>query len=68
KFAAKPVTNQIFPIFPKSIIKQLETEYLFEFNSHYGEESDVVRFCTSWATDMDKIDEFLKILELITEK
>ncbi|MBP1578030.1 MAG: aminotransferase class I/II-fold pyridoxal phosphate-dependent enzyme [Oscillospiraceae bacterium] len=68
KFAAKPVTNQIFPIFPKSIIKQLETEYLFEFNSHYDEENDVVRFCTSWATDMDKIDEFLKVLELITEK
>lgn len=68
KFAAKPVTNQIFPIFPKSVIKQLETEYLFEFSSHYDDECDVVRLCTSWATDMDKIEEFLKVLTIITEK
>lgn len=67
KFAAKPITNQIFPIFPKDIIKQLEAEYLFEINSPYDENSDVVRFCTSWATDNNKIDEFLKVLAIVSE-
>ena len=67
KFNATPTTNQLFPILPKKVIKQLEKEYGFEFSANIDDEHDAVRLCTSWATDIGKINEFLADLAHFTE-
>lgn len=65
-FAAAPATNQLFPIFPKQVIAELKREYGFEFNRNIDSDHDSIRLCTSWATDPDMIQEFLKDLAFLT--
>jgi threonine aldolase len=60
-FASEPVTNQIFPIMQTEIIDTLHEHY--EFFDNFGNpaaDMKVCRFCTSWATEENVIDEFLK--------
>jgi len=65
-FDAAPTTNQLFPILPRKVIEQLKEDYWFEFNRKVDEDSDCIRLCTSWASDMEKIEEFLSDLALIS--
>ncbi len=67
-FDAEPATNQLFPILPRDIIEQLKEDYLFEFNHKVDDQNDCIRLCTSWASDIDKIDEFLSDLALLSGK
>jgi threonine aldolase len=58
-FLTDSLTNQIFPIFPDSVIKQLETMYHFYTWSFIDPQHMSVRLVTSWATPEPAIDEFL---------
>ena len=68
EFDAEPATNQLFPIFPRTLIEQLKEDYWFEFNRRVDDEHDCIRLCTSWASDIGKIDEFLSDLALLSRR
>ena len=62
-FLNDPVTNQIFPILPKNIIKRLETKYLFYQWKEIDDDNIAIRLITSWATNEDVVDEFISDLK-----
>lgn len=62
-FLNDPVTNQIFPILPKKIIKRLETKYLFYQWKEIDDDNIAIRLITSWATNEDVVDEFISDLK-----
>lgn len=59
-FFSNSTTNQIFPIFPKDLVCQLEKICSFEHEGPIDERHEAIRFVTSWAT---KKDDVLKLLE-----
>lgn len=62
-FLTDSSTNQIFPILPKSIIERLSKKYLFYVWKEIDENQSAIRLITSWATDVDMVDEFIKDLK-----
>jgi threonine aldolase len=56
-------TNQVFPIFPNTVIAQLESNYGFHVWEKFDEQSQVVRLVTSWATAENAVAEFLATLK-----
>src|SRR5215831_14025970 len=55
-------TNQVFPIFPNTLIERLQQDYGFHFWEKFDAESSVVRLVTSWATEEKDVSEFLQTL------
>ena len=55
-------TNQIFPIFSKEKLAQLEQSFSFEFTAHIDESHDAIRLVTSWATEPNWVDAFLNAI------
>ena len=53
-------TNQQFPILPDSHIEKLKEKYVFEFWEKISDTESAVRFCTSWATKPEVVDELIK--------
>lgn len=62
-FLTPPVTNQIFPIFPKALIANLKEKYLFYEWREIDETRSAVRLITSWATDEREVDRFIRDLK-----
>lgn len=58
-FLTPPVTNQLFPILPQSLIKQLSKKYVFYEWKVMDDQHSVVRLITSWATDEHMVDELI---------
>lgn len=58
-FADSP-TNQVFPILPKTLLTTLSQDFGYAFWQEFDRENDVVRFCTSWATPPEMVDELLE--------
>ena len=52
-------TNQIFPILPKALLEALQEDFAWSFWQAYDETADVIRLCTSWATEESQVDAFL---------
>lgn len=67
-FLADSTTNQIFPIFPNALIAELEKWYGFYVWEKYNADHAAVRLVTSWATQEDKVDEFLKDLRELSAR
>ncbi|HWP52289.1 MAG TPA: aminotransferase class I/II-fold pyridoxal phosphate-dependent enzyme [Clostridia bacterium] len=65
-FAAEAVTNQLFPILPKAVLVRLEEDFIFSVQGAYSDTHDVIRLCTSWATDPDMVEKFLQKLKAYT--
>ena len=65
-FLADTVSNQVFPIFSIELIKELNKDFVVSLWEHHSETTDVVRLCTSWATDEKQVDSFLIKLENLT--
>lgn len=59
-FLTDSPSNQLFPIFPHSLIDKLEEKYLFEIWSKIDENSSAVRLVTSWATEEKCVREFIE--------
>ena len=55
-------TNQVFPIFPKTLIQSIGERFGYAFWQGYDETSDAIRFCTSWATPPEQIDALLEAI------
>ncbi len=49
------VSNQIFPILPDSVLKELAKSYVFCEQERVDETHRAVRFCTSWATKEESV-------------
>lgn len=52
-------TNQVFPVLDKPLQKTLAGRFGYAYWQAYDEGSDVVRFCTSWATPPEQVDALL---------
>ena len=50
-------TNMQFPALTKEQQRILSEKYVFEVWGKYNNERDVVRFCTSWATRPEAVEE-----------
>jgi threonine aldolase len=55
-------TNQVFPIFPNSLIERLQQDYGFHFWEKFDEDRSIVRLVTSWATEESHVSGFLTTL------
>ncbi|HWR60589.1 MAG TPA: aminotransferase class I/II-fold pyridoxal phosphate-dependent enzyme [Clostridia bacterium] len=65
-FLTDSPSNQIFPILPDKLIRELEKKYSFYVWSRYDEESSSLRLVTSWATMEEAVLEFLEDLRKLT--
>jgi threonine aldolase len=61
-FFLPPVTNQIFPIVPNSIIGKLNEKFQFYVWHIVDEEHSAIRIVTSWATKEETVNEFVSYL------
>lgn len=61
-FLVPTQSNQLFPIFPRTLIEKLRENFGIGFWEKFDDEKDVVRLCASFATPQKAVDEFLKSL------
>ncbi|MCA9385165.1 aminotransferase class I/II-fold pyridoxal phosphate-dependent enzyme [Candidatus Dojkabacteria bacterium] len=62
-FFSQSSTNQIFPIFPKTVIQELEKKFDFYLWENIDERTAAIRLVTSWATPESAVEEFLSVLK-----
>lgn len=62
KFLSESPSNQIFPIFPKSLVSKLETLVSFEKECPVGDAEHCIRFVTSWATPKEDVEALLTLI------
>ena len=60
KFLYDSPTNQQFPILPNDILAKLQEKYACTYWEDVGTDHTAVRFCTSWATTQENVDELVK--------
>lgn len=65
-FAYDSPTNQLFPIFPDTVLQQLEKEFSFTFMEKPDSDHTIVRIVTSWATPPQAAENLLKMLKEIS--
>lgn len=63
-FMINSSSNQIFPILPNNLINNLEKKYLFIIWEKIDKENSAIRLVTSWATDKEKVLEFIADMKL----
>ncbi len=61
-FQFTPCSNQLFPIFPDDVLKELEKEFIFSFWEKVDETHTCVRIVTSWATKEENVDKLINSL------
>ncbi|MGE8380847.1 MAG: threonine aldolase family protein [Sphingobacterium sp.] len=62
-FLTESTTNQLFPILPKKIIERLSQHYQFYNWKNIDAEHTAIRLITSWATDGEKVEAFIRDLQ-----
>ncbi len=67
-FLIKTPTNQIFPIFPNTLLEKLSAMYAYEIHKPIDAEHTCIRLVTSWATPKDVIPRFLEDLKHLTHQ
>ena len=58
-------TNQQFPVLNQKQIDTLKEKYSFSIFEKLNEEETVTRFCTSWETKEEDVEELVKDIELL---
>ena len=61
-FSVESHSNQLFYIFPNSVLARLEKDYAWEVISAVDKDHTEIRLVTSWATKSEDIDAFLNAL------
>jgi threonine aldolase len=61
-FINEAVSNQLFPILPNELIKQLEEKFEFYVWEKTDTQNSAVRLVTSWTTIEEKVDEFIETI------
>lgn len=62
-FASNSMTNQMFPIFPDSVIEKLKEKFYFNYDSRVDECHSSIRLVTSWATTEQAVSAFIEFLK-----
>lgn len=62
-FLVESRTNQIFVIMPDSVLNTLSEKYSYSYDHRIDETHSAVRFCTSWATTEDAVDQLISDLQ-----
>lgn len=65
QFLIDSPTNQQFPILSLDEVEKLSKKYSFQFWERIDENKAAVRFCTSWATSKEQVQELLKDISLL---
>ncbi|MDR3541600.1 MAG: aminotransferase class I/II-fold pyridoxal phosphate-dependent enzyme [Desulfosporosinus sp.] len=60
RFLVNSPSNQLFPIFPNGLIKELQKNYSFIIWSKLDADNSAVRLVTSWATKEEAVLAFIK--------
>ena len=58
-------SNQVFPILPDAVVAALAEDFTFEVQQPMGDGRTCIRLVTSWASEQDHVEEFLKRLEAL---
>ncbi|NLC73227.1 MAG: aminotransferase class I/II-fold pyridoxal phosphate-dependent enzyme [Ruminococcaceae bacterium] len=56
-------TNQQFPIIPDNLLSKLSEKYGFSHWEKVSPDKTAVRFCTSWATNPEHVDELIAYIK-----
>lgn len=62
-FLTPPVSNQIFPILPNTLLEELHQQFKFYDWEKVDDERTAVRLVTSWATKEEAVDAFVESLK-----
>ncbi|MEK7108218.1 MAG: low specificity L-threonine aldolase [Patescibacteria group bacterium] len=65
RFLTPPISNQLFPILPNTVIEALKPNYGFYIWSQ-GEQESPIRLVTSWATDEQAVDAFIETIKNVS--
>ena len=63
EFLVDSPTNQVFPILPNDVLERLKEKYIYSYWQKVDEKYSAIRFCTSWATKTEAVEELLKDLK-----
>lgn len=63
EFVAPNHTNQIFVKMPDVHLEKLKENFGYSYDHRADEDHSVVRFCTSWATRAEHVDELIAAVE-----
>lgn len=66
-FLVDSPSNQIFPIFPNTVLKQLEEKYDIGFWETVDDGHTAVRLVTAWATPEEQVRAFVADLKALTK-
>ena len=58
-------TNQQSPILPNEHVEKLKEKYVFSFWEKVDDTHSAVRFCTSWATKAENVEELIRDVEAL---
>ena len=58
-FLVESRTNQIFPILPDAMLAKLREKYSFSYERRMDPEHSAIRFCTSWATKEEAVENLI---------
>lgn len=61
-------SNQVFPILPNQLIKELQKDYAFNVWERVDANHSVIRLVTSWATEEEVVDKFIEDFKGLSSK
>lgn len=61
-FYSSAKTNQIFPVFPKTLVEKLREHFAFYDWAPVGDDQMAVRLVTSWGTTQEEVEAFVNAL------
>ncbi len=65
-FLVENNTNQLFPILPDRILDAWKEKYSFSYQQRMDGEHSAVRFCTSWATREEDVEQLVEDIAAIS--
>ncbi|MHB8065606.1 MAG: threonine aldolase family protein [Ruminiclostridium sp.] len=64
-FLVPSTTNQQFPIVPNAVLEKLKENFEYSFIQKVDDTHSAVRFCTSWATDLNDVEQLIMEIEKV---
>ncbi|RDY28027.1 aminotransferase class I/II-fold pyridoxal phosphate-dependent enzyme [Romboutsia weinsteinii] len=64
-FLVDSPSNQLFPVFPNSVVERLQEKYSFNIQEKIGDNNTSIRLVTSWATKEEDVVKFVEDLKNI---
>ena len=62
-FLVPSSTNQQFPIVSNEVLEKLKESFEYSFEKKIDDKHSAVRFCTSWATDLNDVQKLISEIE-----